>query len=167
MKLRDACAADLPAIHAINQAEVPAVGDITPATLEWYFRRAACLRVVEVDGAIAGFLLGLRPGLDYASPNYGWFAGRYADFYYIDRFAVGAAWRRRGIGRALYADVEQHARAVGAPLLACEVNLRPRNDASLAFHAAEGFTEVGRQHTDGGSKTVAMLTKRLDADVSA
>lgn len=35
MQLRDAIAADLPAIHAINQANVPAVGDITSAEPEW------------------------------------------------------------------------------------------------------------------------------------
>lgn len=161
MQLRDAVAADLPAIHAINQTNVPAVGDITFAELEWYFARAAALRVAEIEGVVAGFLLALRPGLDYASPNYAWFSSRYADFYYIDRLAVGAEWRRRGIARALYADVEAHARAVSAPLLACEVNLRPRNEASLAFHERQGFVEAGQQDTDGGDKTVIMLVRTI------
>lgn len=162
MELRDAVAADLPAIHAINQANVPAVGDITFTELEWYFANAAALRVAEIDGEVAGFLLALRPGLDYSSLNYAWFSLRYADFWYIDRVAVGAQWRRQGVARALYADAEAGARGAAAPLLACEVNLQPRNDASLAFHERQGFAEVGRQDTDGGEKTVVMLVRHLD-----
>lgn len=161
MHLRDAVAADLPAIHAINQANVPAVGSITFPGLEWYFAKAAALRVAEIDGVVAGFLLALRPGLDYSSLNYAWFSVRYADFYYIDRLAVSEEWRRRGIARALYADVEAYARAVSAPRLACEVNLRPRNDVSLAFHEEQGFVEIGQQDTDAGDKTVVMLVRHL------
>jgi len=166
MHLRDAVAADLPAIHAINQANLPAVGDITFAELEWFFAKAGALRVAEVDGEVAGFLLALQPGLDYSSLNYAWFCARYTDFWYIDRVAVGEAWRRRGIGRELYTDAEASARAVSAPLLACEVNLRPRNDESLAFHAEQGFIQVGEQDTDGGDKTVVMLVRNLTADTT-
>ena len=159
--LRDALGADLGAIHALNQANVPAVGDITPGDLEWYFERAACLRVAEIDGRVGGFLLGLRPGLDYASVNYAWFSRRYRDFFYIDRVAVARAWRRRGVGRALYRDALARARAAAAPLLACEVNLRPRNEDSLAFHEAHGFEAVGEQETDAGRKRVVMLVRSL------
>ncbi|MDZ7748153.1 MAG: GNAT family N-acetyltransferase [Halofilum sp. (in: g-proteobacteria)] len=139
------------------------MGDISPARLEWYFGVAAALRVAEVEGRLAGFLLALRPGLDYASPNYRWFSRRYADFYYVDRLAVDPTWRRRGVAAALYADAERAARAAGAPVIACEVNLRPRNDASLAFHAAQGFEEVGRQDSEDGASTVAMLVRAVDA----
>jgi len=161
MHLREAVMADLPAIHAINQANLPAVSDITFADLKWFFANAAALRVAEIDGVVAGFVLALRPGLDYASLNYTWFSARYTDFYYIDRLAVATDWRRRGIARALYADLEAFAEAVTAPLLACEVNLRPRNNVSLAFHEQQGFVEVGRQDTDGGAKTVLMLVRPL------
>lgn len=161
MQLRDAVAADLPVIHAINQDNTPAVSDITFPELEWFFGQAAALRVAEIDGEIAGFLLALRPGLAYSSLNYAWFSARYADFYYIDRVAVAAAWRRRGVARALYADVAAHAEAVAASLIACEVNLRPRNEVSLAFHDQRGFVEVGQQDTDGGNKTVVMLVRSL------
>lgn len=162
MHIRDARDADLAAIHALNQAEVPAVGDIGRERLEWFLRVAAGLRVAELDGRMAGFLLGLGPGLDYASPNYRWFSERYRDFYYIDRLAVDPAFRRRGVASALYADAERIAAAAGAPRLACEVNLRPRNGASLALHARLGFEEVGRQQTDGATKTVALMTRAVD-----
>jgi hypothetical protein len=43
------------------------------------------------------------------------------------------------------------------------VNVRPRNDASLAFHEAIGFREVGQQDTDGGRKRVSLLALDLSA----
>jgi predicted GNAT superfamily acetyltransferase len=46
-------------------------------------------------------------------------------------------------------------------VLFCEVNVRPRNDASLAFHEAIGFREVGQQDTDGGAKRVSLLALDL------
>ena len=167
MQIRDATRADLPAIHTINQAEVPAVSELSEDDLRWFFEVAACLRVAEIDRQPAGFLLGLRPGLAYASDNYRWFAARYPDFYYIDRLAVAPSFRRRGVASALYADVEHHACVAGAPVLACEVNVRPRNEGSLGFHAAQGFVEVGRQDTEGGSKTVTMLVRPVTCSAEA
>ena len=52
--------------------------------------------------------------------------------------------------------------ANGRPLVA-EVNLRPRNDVSLAFHAAFGFEQVGTQRVEGGAKEVAMLCRDPNA----
>ena len=164
MHIRDATRADLPAIHAINQAEIPAVSDIDEAMVEWFFEVAVYLRVAEIGGEIAGFLLGLPPGLPYASENYRWFSERYPDFCYIDRLAVAPGFRRRGVARALYGDIEAFAQSTSAPILACEVNVRPRNEVSLAFHAAQGFEEVGRQDTEGGTKTVAMMTRPVAQD---
>ena len=46
-------------------------------------------------------------------------------------------------------------------MLCCEVNVRPRNDASLRFHHSIGFREVGQQDTDGGNKTVSLLALPL------
>jgi predicted GNAT superfamily acetyltransferase len=40
------------------------------------------------------------------------------------------------------------------------VNLRPRNDGSLRFHARLGFKEVGQQETSYGV-LVSMLAKDL------
>lgn len=161
MQVRAATAADLGAIAALNETCVPAVSRVSSAGFEWFLANADCFRVVEIDGAVAGFMLALRPGSAYTSVNYRWFVERYPDFLYIDRLAVDRRFRRRGAASALYADVERAARSLGAPLLACEVNLRPRNEESLVLHQRLGFGEVGQQDTDGGDKRVSMLVKPL------
>jgi predicted GNAT superfamily acetyltransferase len=46
--------------------------------------------------------------------------------------------------------------------MVCDVNIEPRNDASLAFHAARGYREVGRL-AHGSVKAVALLSKELAA----
>lgn len=153
---------DLAAIHAINQAEVPAVGSVTPERMAHIAAESAiALVAVDADRPV-GFALVLGPGADYDSDNYAWFAERYADFLYLDRVAVAPTHRRRGVGRALYdavAAAAPDARPTATDWL-LEVNLRPRNDTSLAFHAAMGFTEVG-QHESRAGYLVAMLARPL------
>ena len=155
---------DLDAIHAINQAEVPAVGSVSADELGHIAGESTIALIAEIDGKIAGFCLVLPPAADYGSSNYTWFADRYDDFVYLDRVAIAPAFQRRGVGRALYAEVERLAlgRRPTARHLLLEVNLRPRNETSLAFHAELGFVEVGRRDTDHGV-TVAMLAKGLAA----
>jgi len=116
----------------------------------------------EVDDVFAGFCLVFAPGVDYASRNYAWFSARYDDFAYLDRIAVDASVRRAGVGRAFYTTLVEHL-AGTTPVLLCEVNLVPRNDVSLAFHAHVGFVEVGRQHPYGDEREVQMLALDLPA----
>ena len=99
----------------------------------------------------------------YASLNYTWFSRTYDHFVYLDRIAVAPEFRRYGIGRAFYEAliVEFTGRA---PVLTCEVNVRPRNETSLRFHHSIGFREVGRQDTDAGAKTVSLLELVLPTD---
>jgi uncharacterized protein len=99
--------------------------------------------------------------VDYPSANYRWFEDRGVDHLYVDRIVVADHARRRGVAGMLYAAVERAAAEQGRAEVTCEVNVRPRNEPSLAFHAARGYAEVGRQETDAGSKTVAMLARRV------
>ena len=160
--LRDYTPADLAAVHAINQAEVPAVGEETADALAHIASESLVALVAELDGTVAGFCFVLPPGADYGSMNYAWFAERYDDFVYLDRVAISPDFQRRGIGRALYAEVERLAaeRRPSARDFTLEVNLRPRNDQSLAFHADLGFVEVAQRETDYGAR-VSMMTKPL------
>ena len=162
MELRAFRTDDLPCIHAINQAEVPAVGDETEAALRHIAAESIVALVAEEAGELAGFCLVLAPGADYDSGNYLWFSERYDDFVYLDRVAIAPAFQRRGLGRALYAEVERSAAELrpAAGWFTLEVNLRPRNDTSLAFHAALGFVEVGQRETEYGA-LVSLMAKPL------
>jgi predicted GNAT superfamily acetyltransferase len=155
---------DLVVVHAINQAEVPAVGSERIEDLG-HIGEQSTIALVAVDGSsgdIAGFCMVLAPDADYDSGNYLWFSERYDDFVYLDRVAIAPAHQRRGIGRALYAEVERLAavRRPGATRLTLEVNLRPRNDTSLAFHGELGFVEVGQRETEYGA-LVSLMAKPL------
>jgi len=109
---------------------------------------------------LAGFLIGMTPDVPYASGNFKWFLERGDDFFYIDRVAVSPWFRKRGIAARLYADAERYARGIGAARLTLEVNVRPRNDASLAFHERMGFKGLDERETDYGAR-VLMMEKLL------
>lgn len=164
MQLRRYRPDDLPTIHAINQAEVPAVGEETAEALDQIAAKSIITIVADVDGDIGGFCFVLGPRADYASPNYAWFTERYDEFVYLDRVAISPTFQRRGIGRVMYAEVErltaEHHPTTTDFLL--EVNLEPRNDTSLAFHAQLDFVEVGRR-TGADGKVVSMMAKSLRA----
>ena len=157
--LRPATAADFAAVHAINEGAAPAVSNITMPELRDLATMCCDFSVVTADGQLAGFMMAMQQGQPYESMNYRWFAEHYEQFVYVDRIAVSPAFKGLGIGRSLYANIEHFTRKV-APVLTCEVNLKPRNDESLAFHAKLGFREVGQQGTEDG-KWVSLLVKEL------
>lgn len=160
IEIRDVEAGDLETVLALNEAAVPHVNSVPLAQMQKFRREAAYFRVALVDGAVAGYLIGLTPDADYGSLNFIWFRQHYDDFAYVDRIAVVDSARRLGLGTALYDDFER--RLTGrVPRLVCEVNLEPPNEPSLRFHARHGFAQVGSQQVDG--KTVAMLAKELGA----
>ena len=142
---------DLERVLAINEGAMPAVGPLGSSELTRLLDESIVALVATADDAsgskVVGFCIVLGPGADYGSVNYRWFSDRYEDFAYLDRVAIEPASQGLGLGRALYAEVE---RLVGAAWFTLEVNLRPRNDGSLAFHERLGFHEVGQQETDYG-----------------
>lgn len=141
-------------MRAINEAAVPAVTPMSADDFDFY--AAVAERFVVTDG-VSGFLILIGPGVDdYESPNYRWFSERYGDFCYVDRIVIGAEQRGSGLGHALY---DFAVEVAGTRPLLAEVNTRPRNEVSLAFHQAFGFTEVGVQEVEGGAKEVAMLCR--------
>lgn len=166
MKIRDLQERDLDAVLALNQLETPNVGSVDADRMRQLVAWSAVSLVAEVEGEFAGFVLALGPHTAYDSVNYQFFVRRGGDFLYIDRVAVARAFRRRGVAHRLYAAVEDAAVVQGSRELTCEVNLRPVNPPSLAFHLAGEFTEVGRQDACGGAVRVLMLAKRLGPGAS-
>ena len=98
--------------------------------------------------------------MNYFSENYRWFAARYEEFVYVDRVVVAEERRGSGVGRAFYEDIIEFSFS-RAPVLLCEVNVKPRNDRSLRFHERFGFAEVGQLDTEGGSKRVSLLARPI------
>jgi predicted GNAT superfamily acetyltransferase len=113
--------------------------------------------VVEYEEQVVGFVLAFAPGTSYDSENYRWFGKRYEDFYYLDRIVLDDAVRRLGLGRRVYAALEDVAREHGRMVV--EVNLDPPNEPSLAFHRSRGYVEVAT--LGGPGKSVLLMEKSL------
>ena len=158
--IRDVRRADLEAVLALNNAASPGILPLQAADLAQFFSSADYFRVAEVDQRIVGFLIALREGHDYASPNYRWFCEREKSFVYIDRIVLAPDQRGFGLGRVLYCDVESFAE-VRVPRLTCEVFLEPPNDAAVLFHGTFGFNETGQQRVPPGDIRVSLLVKDL------
>lgn len=155
--LRPITEADVPEVLALNHRFVELLSPLDTDRLAWLTGLADRADVLDVDGAVGGFVLTFRPGTAYDSENYRWFAERYDDYYYLDRIVVAEHLRRRGLARFVYDAVEEVARDHGRMTL--EVNVDPPNDPSLAFHRARGYAEVGRLGAPG--HVVGLLVKEL------
>lgn len=159
MRVRPVGDDDAPAVLALNLECVAALSPMDADALAAHRRHAARFLVADVDGAVGGFAVAYAPGASYGSINYAWHADRFTDFLYLDRVAVGSAYRRRGLATGLYDAMEDAATARGR--MVCEVYSDPPNEQSLAFHAARGYREVGFLEQADGKVTV-MLEKPLE-----
>jgi uncharacterized protein len=137
--LRDTDVAD---VLSLNAANVTALAPMDEARLHELRFLADRFDVLDVDGGFGGFVITFAGGAAYDSENYRWFSARHRRFYYLDRIVLHEGFRRRGLGGFVYDEIEKVATPYGR--LALEVNLVPRNDPSLAFHAGRGYVEVGR-----------------------
>ncbi|WP_370616713.1 GNAT family N-acetyltransferase [Mumia qirimensis] len=159
MLVRRIAAADLDDVLALNQGAPEGVGSLTVPRLEEILAYAEQAVVAEdAEGAITGFALMLPPGTAYDSVNYRWYGEQLADFAYLDRVVVAPGFRRRGVATMLYNVLEERARV--HEVMALEVYVEPRNDASLAFHGSRGYAEIGRLDQPDGKK-VALMTKQF------
>lgn len=156
MLIRDARPADFPAILGLNETFVAVLSPMDRQRLEHLHGEAALHRVMEQDGEVTAFLLALREGADYDSPNYRWFAQRHPRFLYVDRVVVSGSQQARGAGTRLYRDLHGFAIREGVPLMTCEFDIEPPNLASQQFHERLGFRELGRQVLGGGRKVVSL-----------
>ncbi len=149
---------DLGRILALNNAHATELSCLGPARLATLIERAFFARSL---GDTDAFLLAFDQDADYDSPNFLWFRERYERFVYVDRIAVAAPARGRGLARQLYGELFAEAARARHCSVVCEVNSQPPNPASDAFHAALGFSEVGSASIHNGSKAVRYLLRRL------
>lgn len=150
--------ADEPAVLALNNEHAAELSWLDAARLSHLLGEAFHARRA---GNLDAFLIAFDQEAGYDSPNFLWFRERYPRFVYVDRIAVAAHARGRGLARRLYDDLFRHARAAGHEVVTCEVNSDPPNPASDAFHAALGFEEAGSAAIHGGKKTVRYFVRRL------
>ena len=160
MQIHDVAEPDLADVVALNEASLPHVSRMNMEQTRWFAANAWYFRIARIEGQFAGFLIGLRPGIQYGSENYRWFCDNYRDFGYIDRVAVAAPARRQGVASSLYDDFANALRGQ-VDVMTCEVNIRPANESSMRYHETHGFRKVASQETEGGTKEVAMMERTL------
>jgi Predicted acetyltransferase, GNAT superfamily len=151
--------ADLPTVLELNTQHAAELSLLTPERLRQLVEMAFHAR--RIGEAVDAFLIAFDQDADYDSPNFLWFRERHPRFVYVDRIAVAASARGRGLARRLYEDLFAVAAKAGHRVVTCEVNVDPPNPASDAFHAALGFREVGNAAIHGGAKTVRYFERPL------
>jgi len=156
--IRDVREADYAALLRLNLESEHFLSPLSLPRLESLHAQAWHCRVVAFADAVQGFIIALRAGAEYDSPNYQWFSQRYADFLYIDRVVIAADARGRHLAAQLYEDLFARARLHGFTRITCEFDTDPPNDASRRFHERFGFREVGAQRVGVGAaqKAVSM-----------
>lgn len=140
-----------PAHHATilrnNQEFVHWLSPLDAAGLAVLLGHADYARQIA-DGQAAA--IGYDGGGTYRHKHIDYLSARLDRYFYIDRIIIGAAAQGQGLGRALYGDIEDCARARGYTHIACEVNTRPDNPDSHAFHRTLGFAAFGdADYADG------------------
>lgn len=156
MFVRLAQPTDFEAILALNVEFVQFLSPLDSAKLAQLASQSALFLVIEEAGAVIAFLLALREGKSYKSPNYTWFASRYPQFLYVDRIVVSQSVKAKGAGSLLYKELFSIAAITGVRRIACEIDFDPPNAASKRFHPRFGFKEVGQQLGAGGCKRVSL-----------
>ncbi len=158
--LRDVVPADADWLLALNNSAVPNVNHLERQDLDDLLTIACYARLASVDDEPLGALIALWPEVHYESANYRWFSQRFEDFLYVDRVIIADGARGKGIGQAIYRDIERFASA-RATSIALEVNSLPPNPVSMRFHQSAGFAPVGEQTHEGGAKKVVMMMKDI------
>lgn len=158
VRLRPMTDEDVPTVVALNERDVHLLAPLDAARLAQLRGWAERADVLDVDDRVAGFVVTFGAGTAYDSENYRWFTERFADrFSYLDRIVISSEFRRQGLGRFVYDELEALARPLGR--LALEVNVEPPNEGSLAFHRARGYVEVGRLGEPG--HVVSLMVREL------
>ncbi|NQY13839.1 MAG: GNAT family N-acetyltransferase [Henriciella sp.] len=169
MTIRPYDESDLSALHRINVACVPAVGQATEKEMAEIIALSTCLVATSQDDMPIGFITLLPPGTAaYASPNLRCFEDYVAHtrktLIYVDRIALSPDARSQRIGEALYESAFQH--FASCDEIGCEVNVEPPNPGSHRFHKRLGFLEIGEQVFEPSLKSVRYYSRPLSPPIA-
>ncbi len=132
-------------IYLLNQSNTPEVGSLESVDhLQSLLQMSLLNLFVSNNEEMMGFTICFEENTNYSSKNYKFFSEREKKFLYIDRVAIAEKYRRKGLGKSLYKNLETLSKEKKIPLC-CEVNTFPMNKPSINFHKKLGFTEVGRK----------------------
>jgi GNAT superfamily N-acetyltransferase len=111
----------------------------------FFYELGRMARVVEADGLLVGFLFG------FVRPE--------APLGYVHLVGIHPEYRRRGVGKLLYAAFEQDCRLEGVSQLKAVTNLG--NEASIRFHQALGWTRAEVEDYAGPGRMRIVFTRSL------
>lgn len=146
------------ALRELNNANAVETSYLTPPEWQELIDTAYSATCVLPNAAL---LIAYDQTAEYDAENFRWFQDRYATFVYVDRIVVAETHRGAGLARMLYNALFEQARANGATHVTCEVNYRPPNPGSDAFHTRMGFSVVGQADLSYADKTVRYCAREL------
>lgn len=162
IRVRPMTASDCPAVLRINADGQPGVAPLDSKELARLLGLTGHhIIALGPEAQTFGYMLSFTSDSEYDGEELGHFKVTLpTPFIYIDQVAVAAEARRSGVGAALYRAIEEHAREHEVGRLCCEVNTRPLNSASAAFHRKMGFHTRGALTTQDG-RAVDLYLKEL------
>ncbi|MFO0755950.1 MAG: GNAT family N-acetyltransferase [Byssovorax sp.] len=111
----------------------------------FFYELGALARVVESDGVLAGFLLGFR------CPD--------TEVGYVHLVGIHPDYRRKGVGKLLYAAFEADCAKIGCRSLKAITTLG--NEGSVRFHQALGWDRAEVEDYAGPGRLRIVFTKPL------
>ena len=157
LEIRPVDESDYAFILHVNEENVEVLAPMDREKLLNFKEISSLFCVAAVNGKRAAFLIALtEEASSYDSENYRWFRNRYDRFLYVDRIVIDKPFRKIGLGRALYQNVFHYAKQHNIPVVTAEIDTIPYNKASLQFHKAMGFEEVGTQYVRNGQIQVSL-----------
>ena len=106
-------------------------------------------------------LIGYRHDVEYDHKNLRWLRARFNKFHYIDRVIVDDRAHGQGLARLLYDDFARVAHEENLKRVVCEVNTKPDNPGSHAFHLKMGFKGIGDKDYPDFNASVRYYEKPL------
>ena len=148
-------------ILQINQAAQPGVVSLSLLELSQIKKTATVFCALKDGSSCRAYVIAYDSESTYEGEEFRWLQKHVPEkFLYIDQVAVAEDLRGRGIGSSVYEFIERFAVMNDFGSLTCEVNRKPPNPNSLAFHRRRGFVEISQIDVRDG-RQVSLMKKSL------